>query len=178
MQLEMSNSFSLVNEVQRVSTSLDIDLKRIERFFFAKQAEKTSSESRKLKEIVSEIREKMILLENLARRNTRFTPSSSIDDLCIADHMSAAFYLAVNGHEIDWNSAEKVLERFISLTYSMMYESNDIGPSQDSYEEARQFMIDVWGNNNFESNVIKLLQAADCWKLKKFLELIFVGLDM
>jgi hypothetical protein len=97
----MSNVSSLVHKVKRASNSLNIDLEIIERSFF-EQIEETSAESRKLEKVVSDIRESMNLLEDLVRRNTPFTPSSSIADLSTAEHMSvAAFHFAVNDGKID-----------------------------------------------------------------------------
>jgi hypothetical protein len=92
--------------------------------------------------------------------------------LSTADDISTAFHIAVNGPEttlscpdIGWSFAEAVLERFSFLwTKELEKVGNDV--TKSTFGKA------VWRTNNFDSNMVKLLNGGDCWRLRKSLELL------
>jgi hypothetical protein len=91
--------------------------------------------------------------------------------LSTADDISTAFHIAVNGPEttlscpdIGWSFAEAVLERF-SFLWTKELETVGDNVNKSTFGKA------VW-QNNFGSNMVKLLNGGDCWRLRKSLELL------
>jgi hypothetical protein len=111
---------------------------------------------------VSEMQERMISLEVILSKNAIFPAT-----LSTADDVSVAFNIAVNGSEIDWPLAEMVLERYVFLWTEEVVIVDDIVVGDND------FLITVWENNDFESNIVKLLKGGDCWRVRKSLDLIF-----
>jgi hypothetical protein len=109
---------------------------------------------------ISEIRERMLSLQVVLNRKA-IVPAI----LSTADDVSVAFHVAVNGPEIDWPLAETVLERFLFLWTEEL-------ATVDSIIEDSIFRQNVWCKNNFDSNIARLLQEGDCWRVRKSLELI------
>jgi hypothetical protein len=109
---------------------------------------------------MSEIEERITSLEVILNRKA-VIPTV----LSTANDVSVAFHIAVNNSEIDWPFAEFVLERFSFLwTKEKAMIHNKV---EDSV-----FRQDVWYNNNFDDNMVKLLQEGDCWRVRKSLNLI------
>jgi hypothetical protein len=106
---------------------------------------------------VSEIQKRMTSLEVILSRNVIIPPT-----LSTADDVSVAFHIAVNGPVIDWSFAEIVLERYLFLKIEDYSGFHEIG--------VNGFVETVWHNNDFESNMIKLLEGGDCWRVRKSLE--------
>jgi hypothetical protein len=83
-----------------------------------------------------------------------------------ANDVSIALNYAVNsGRQIDWSFAEKVLGRFSVLWTEELAKVNNVVVDSD-------FGKEVWMNNNFRSNLIKLLEGGDCWRVRKSLNLL------
>jgi hypothetical protein len=114
---------------------------------------------------MSEIQERMISLEIMLSKSTVIPPT-----LSTADDISTAFHIAVNGPEttlscpdIGWSFAEAVLERF-SFLWTKELETVGNRVNNSFFGKA------VWRTNNFDSNMVKLLNGGDCWRLRKSLE--------
>jgi hypothetical protein len=112
----------------------------------------------------NEIVERMASLEELLSRKAVIP-----DILSTSDDISVAFHIAVNGPEIDWPFAEMVLERFSIL---WIEELRTVDNDEDSV-----FRQNVWCDNNFDSNMVRLLQGGNCWRVSKSLELILKIVD-
>lgn len=109
---------------------------------------------------MSEIEERMTSLEVILNRKA-VIPTV----LSTADDVSVAFHIAMNSPKIDWPFAEFVLERFSLLwTEEKAMIHNKV--------EDSAFRQNVWYNNDFDDNMVKLLQEGDCWKVRKSLELL------
>jgi hypothetical protein len=77
--------------------------------------------------------------------------------LSTADDISVALYIAVRGPKIDWPLAELALERFLFL-----------------WTEEKEMAHDIFreDSNDFDSNLIKLFEGGNCWRVRKSLVII------
>lgn len=64
---------------------------------------------------ISEIQERLILLETTLRNNAMISSTLSVADLSTPTNISEALEMAVNGPERDWTFAVKIIERFLKL---------------------------------------------------------------
>jgi hypothetical protein len=160
---EILNASLLLPKIQEASISLEEIIRQSNFVEFASSGAVALRQSvhtleNNLEVAISEIREKMTSLEEVLSRKVIIPPT-----LSTADDISVAFHIAVNGPIIDWPFAEIVLERFVFLrTEEFAMSENMVVVSG---------IVDtVWISNDFESNIIKLLEGGDCWRMRKSLE--------
>jgi hypothetical protein len=162
MKKEISNASLLLPKIHDASTSLWATIKKSHYVEMSARQEVSALNrsacnlQHNLTLAISEIEERIASLEVILSTEA-IIPAI----LSTPDDLSVAFYIAVNGPDIDWPRAEAVLERFLFI-----------------WTEQGERMIDsfirqnVWDHNNFESNIIKLIKGGDCWRVRKSLKLI------
>jgi hypothetical protein len=164
MKEEISNVNLLLPEIKNASISLRATLcysVLIDRTAYNEAAALNES-VHKLDVAMSEIQERIASLESVLNRKA--TIPASLSQLSNAGDISGVFHIAVNGPVIDWPLAEAVLEIFLDLWIEEL----------EGQHEQNQGLFGkyVWRNNDFCSNLAKLLRGGDCWKVRKSLELI------
>jgi hypothetical protein len=121
---------------------------------------------------ISEIQERMILLETTLRNNAIISSTLSVADLSTPTNISEALEIAVNGPERDWTFAVKIIERF-SIIYTELRETEDYDNEMNNYDvmEPDEFLEYVWHGHNFQGNVARLLHSGNISIVTKLLEL-------
>jgi hypothetical protein len=117
---------------------------------------------------ISEIQERMILLEATLRNNAMISSTLSIAELSTPKDISEALEGAVNGPVKDWTFGAKIIERFSKLHDKLLFVHNQI----DNYSEMEsdEFLKAVWQSHNFDSNVARLLRSGDILIVNKLLD--------
>jgi hypothetical protein len=84
--------------------------------------------------VISEIQERMAILETTLRNNAIISSTLSTADLSTPTDISAALEIAVNGPEKDWTFAAKIIERF-SFLYQEISDADDCNNQMNNYEK-------------------------------------------
>jgi hypothetical protein len=122
---------------------------------------------------ISKIQERISLLE-VALKKKAIVPAI----LSTADDITVALHIAVNGPNIDWQCAETVLERLSILwTERLAKEDNTLHSFAKIFCNNASFRQYLWLDNCFDSNLVRLFEGGDCWRVRKSLELIHKFVD-
>jgi hypothetical protein len=171
MESEILDASELLPKIQEASISLEEVVRNSHFVDINAHNEATALKhaTHKLDLIMSEIQERMKVLETLLRKSVVIPPA-----LSTADDISVAFHLAVNGPEINWPFAEEVLQIFVSHSIERFVSEFEIN---DTDLEFYIFKESVWKDNEFDDNMVKLLNGGDCWRLRKSLKLLSALVD-
>jgi hypothetical protein len=118
---------------------------------------------------ISEIQERMTTLKIALSSRVVIPPILSTDN-----EISLAFLIAVKGPKIDWAFAESILERYLFLATENLdtYDDSDLDIDKDADSFDSNFCGYVWNDNDFDGNIVTLLNGGDCWRVSKSLELL------
>jgi hypothetical protein len=165
MESEILDASELLPKIQEASISLE-EIVRNSHFVDINAHDEATAlkhATHKLELTISEIQERMTVLGTLLGKNAVIPPT-----LSTPDDLSVAFHLAVNGPKINWPFAEEVLQNFESISTKRFAEVEENDRDFDFFS----FGQSVWKNNEFDDNIVKLLDGGDCWRLRKSLKLI------
>jgi hypothetical protein len=119
----LNKSTSLVTIIQRSSLCDHVTLQ---------EASALKAAAQNVALVISEIQEKMAILETTLRSNAIISSTLSIAELSTSTDISAALEIAVNGPEKDWTSVAKIVERFWFL-HEEIFDAMDNNNQMDNY---------------------------------------------
>jgi hypothetical protein len=166
---EISNASQAIIKLQDASMSLDKAILSASSVNLISRHEIAQLPTQNFSLAISEMQDKMILLQEILSRNTVIPM-----DLLSADEIPLAIQEAANCPEINYALAELALETFSHLWRKAMERKFAQGKE---WKKKWVFPKAIWATHNFLGNIVKLLKGGDGRKIYNSIQLIMDIVD-